>query len=150
MRDLGTLGGNGSVAKGINARGEIVGMSTDEFASPTPFIYYGTGTMLALPGASSSTAIAINNRGQIVGSGEGIYGFLIEGDKVTRLDRLPEVVAQGWRHLEPTGINERGWIVGTAVNAEGNLRAFLLVPAHEAYPKPVRLRTGSLAPGKGG
>jgi probable HAF family extracellular repeat protein len=144
MRDLGTLGGNGSVAKGINSRGEIVGMSTDEFGSPTPFIYHGT--MQALPGASYSAAIAINNRGQIVGSGEGIYGFLIEGDKVTRLDRLPAVVAQGWRHLEPTAINERGWIVGTAVNPDGNLRAFLLVPANEEQPKPVRLWTHSQAP----
>jgi probable HAF family extracellular repeat protein len=147
MRDLGTLGGNSSVARGINSRGEIVGMSADGFGSPTPFIYHGK--MQTLPGTSYSAAIAINNRGQIVGSGEGIYGFLIEGEKVTRLDRLPAVVAQGWRHLEPTGINERGWIVGTAVNPEGNLRAFLLVPANEERPKPVRLWTGSLAPGKG-
>lgn len=139
MRDLGTLGGNGSIAKGINSRGDIVGMSTDEFGSPTPFIYHGT--MHALPGTSYSAAIAINNRGQTIGSGEGIYGFLIEGEKVTRLDRLPAVVALGWRRLEPTGINERGWIVGTAVNPEGNLRAFLLVPANEEHPKPVRLRT---------
>jgi probable HAF family extracellular repeat protein len=147
MRDLGTLGGNSSVARGINSRGEIVGMSTDSFGSPTPFIYHGK--MQALPGTSYSTAIAINNRGQIVGSGEGIYGFLMEGEEVTRLDRLPAVVAQGWRHLEPTGINERGWIVGTAVNPEGNLRAFLLVPANEEHSKPVRFWTGSLAPDQG-
>jgi probable HAF family extracellular repeat protein len=75
-----------------------------------------------------------------VGSGEGIRGFLIDGDAVTRLDTLPAVVAHGWRRLEPTGINDRGWIVGTGSNADGDLRAFLLVPASEVRAKPVRLR----------
>jgi probable HAF family extracellular repeat protein len=138
LRDLGTLGGNGSAARGINARGEVVGMSTDEFGAPVPFIYHGA--MQALPVPSYSSAIAINARGQVVGSGEGVYGFLIDGDNVTRLGQLPGVVAKGWRRLEPAGINERGWIVGTGVNPEGELRAFLLVPAREALAKPVRLR----------
>jgi probable HAF family extracellular repeat protein len=132
MRDLGTLGGGSSFARDINARGDVVGMSGDEFAAPTPFIY--DGTMRALPGPSYSSAIAINRRGQVVGSGEGIYGYLIDEGAVTRLDRLPAVVAKGWRHLEPTGINDRGWIVGTAQNPEGDLRAFLLIPRGEDKP----------------
>ena len=41
MRDLGTLGGNGSSAKGLNDRGEIVGLSTDANAQPRPFIFDG-------------------------------------------------------------------------------------------------------------
>jgi len=138
LRDLGTLGGNDSVARGINARGEVVGMSTDEHGAPAPFIH--DGAMQALAGISYAAAVAINNRGQIVGSGEGIYGFLVEGERVTRLGQLPAVIAGGWRRLEPTGINERGWIVGTGVNPDGELRAFLLVPANEAYAKPVRRR----------
>ncbi|HET7731500.1 MAG TPA: hypothetical protein VFK48_15865 [Usitatibacter sp.] len=126
MRDLGSLGGNNSAARGINARGDIVGMSANELAQPTPFIH--SGAMQALPGPAYSGAVAINNKGQVVGSAEGTYGYLIEGDEVTRLSTLPAVVAKGWRKLVPTGINERGWIVGTGTTAEGDSRAFLLVP----------------------
>jgi probable HAF family extracellular repeat protein len=126
MRDLGTLGGSSSIAKGINDYGQAVGMSSNEHGQPTPFIY--TGAMQALDAPSYSAAIAINNRGQVIGSGEGIYGYVIDRGTVTRLDTLPAVTAKGWRHLEPTGINDRGWIVGTAMTPSGDLRAFLLVP----------------------
>jgi probable HAF family extracellular repeat protein len=128
MRDLGTLGGGSAAARGIDSRGEIVGMSTDQFSSPTAFIYQGA--MQALPGPSSSSGIAINDRGQVVGSAEGYYGYVIENGVVTRLDRLAAVVSRGWRHFEPTGINDRGWIVGTATNADGDFRAFLLTPVN--------------------
>jgi probable HAF family extracellular repeat protein len=126
MRDLGTLGGNSSIAKGLNDVGEIVGMASDANGAPTPFAY--TGAMHALPAPTYSAAIAVNNRGQVIGSGEGIYGYLVDGGTVTRLDTIPAVAAKGWRHLEPTGINERGWIAGTAMTPAGDLRAFLLVP----------------------
>jgi probable HAF family extracellular repeat protein len=126
MRDLGTLGGSSSIAKGINDMGEVVGMASDANGAPTPFAY--TTAMQALPAATYSAAIAVNNRGQVIGSGEGIYGYLVDGGAVTRLDTIPAVSAKGWRHLEPTGINDRGWIVGTATTPTGDLRAFLLVP----------------------
>lgn len=126
MRDLGTLGGASSIAKGINDRGEIVGMASDARGVPTPFLY--DGAMRALPGPSESAAIDINRRGTVVGSGEGVYGYVLAHDTVTRLQSLPEAVARGWHHFEPTGINDRGWIVGTAFDASGEPRAFLLVP----------------------
>jgi probable HAF family extracellular repeat protein len=129
MRDLGTLGGNSSTAKGIDDRGEIVGMSGDVNGTPTPFIV--SARMLPLGAPAYSAAIAMNNRGQVVGSGEGIYGYIIDNGTVTRLDTIPAVSARGWRHLEPTGINDRGWIVGTAMTPGGDLRAFLLVPPGE-------------------
>ena len=137
MRDLGTLGGNMSAARGINAQGEVVGQSSNEFGQPTPFIH--GGAMRALPGPAYSSAIAINGRGQVIGSGEGIHGYLLEGGAMTLLGEIPAVVASGWRRLAPTAINERGWIVGTAENADGDLRAFLLMPAGNAS-KPRRIR----------
>jgi hypothetical protein len=30
--------------------------------------------------------------------------------------------------MEPTGVNQRGWIVGTGFDPQGQPRAFLLVP----------------------
>lgn len=129
MHDLGTLGGGNSIAKGINDRGEVVGMASDAHGVPTPFLY--DGTMRALPGPSESGAVDINQRGMIVGSGEGVYGYMVVGDTSTLLQSLPAVSKQGWHHFEPTGINKAGWIVGTAFDANGDPRAFLLVPGGE-------------------
>jgi probable HAF family extracellular repeat protein len=127
LHDLGTLGGSASSAKGVNDHGEIVGMSSNNFGQPQPFVF--DTAMHALPGPSYSSAVAINNSGQVVGSGEGTYGYLLDGDRYTRLDTLPAVVAKGWRHLEPAGINDHGWIVGTATTPSGDLRAFILIPS---------------------
>jgi probable HAF family extracellular repeat protein len=138
-RDLGTLGGNGSSARGINDNGAIVGMSADANGQPQPFLF--DGAMHPLPGPGYSGAVAINNRGQVVGSAEGTYGYLIENGQYTRLDTLPAVAAKGWRKLEPTGINDLGWIVGTATTPGGDLRAFILIPATE------RARVASVARG---
>jgi probable HAF family extracellular repeat protein len=126
MRDLGTLGGGNSIAKGINDRGEVVGMASDAHGVPTPFLY--DGAMRALPGPSESAAIDINQRGTIVGSGEGVYGFILAGGSATLLQSLPAASRPGWHHFEPTGVNDRGWIVGTAFDAGGEPRAFLLIP----------------------
>ena len=126
-RDLGTLGGNGSSAWGLNDLGLIVGMAGNASGQPRPFLY--DGAMKDLVNAPAyATAVAINNAGQVVGVAEGSYGFVLDGDEVIRLDTLAPVIEKGWRHLDPKGINDRGWIVGTARTASGDLRAFLLIP----------------------
>jgi probable HAF family extracellular repeat protein len=132
LRDLGTLGGSMSAARAINARGDIVGQSSNENGQPTAFIH--RGSMQPLPGPSYASAVAISASGKVAGSGEGSYGYVVDGNSVTSLGELPEVTAMGWRKLEPTAMNDRGWIVGTAENAEGDLRAFLLLPKSGAKP----------------
>ncbi len=125
-RDLGTLGGGSSSGAGIDDRGDVVGMSFDATSQPRPFVF--DGAMHALAGAPSySGAVAINNAVQVIGSGEGVYGWLVDNGQYTQLSKLPAVTSKGWTHLEPTGINDRGWIVGTGTDANGNLRAFLLM-----------------------
>lgn len=126
LRDLGTLGGASSIAKGINDRGQVVGMASDERGVPGPFLY--DGTLRALAGPLESAALDINNRGEVIGSAEGTFGYILVHDAATRLDTLPEVRARGWHRVEPTAINNRGWIVGTAVNAQGDTRAVLFLP----------------------
>lgn len=138
MRSLGTLGGNHSVARGINSGGDVVGQAANEFGQPTPFIH--RGAMQALPGPSYSSALGISASGRVIGSGEGVYGYVIIGGSVSLLGELPAVVARGWRKLEPRAINDRGWIVGTAESAEGDLRAFLLMPASASKPYRPGLR----------
>jgi probable HAF family extracellular repeat protein len=120
LRDLGS-----GRAFAINDRGEVVGMTSNH--GPVPFIY--SGVMTFLPGPGYSSAVAINNAGQVAGSGEGIYGYLLEGGSYTRLDVLPGVAAKGWRHLEPSAINSRGWIAGSGVDPQGNPRGYLLMPS---------------------
>jgi probable HAF family extracellular repeat protein len=126
LRDLGTLGGSTSVANGINERGQIVGMADTALHRPTAFVY--SGTMRQLAGPEFSGAVDVDNRGLVVSSAEGYYGYIVQGDAVTRLDKLPDVVAKGWHHMEPTDMNARGWIAGTGFDPEGNPRAFLLLP----------------------
>jgi probable HAF family extracellular repeat protein len=124
--DLGTPAGASSIAKGINDRGEIVGMASDGRGAPGAFFF--DGTLRSLPGTADSAAIDINNRAEIVGSAEGSFGYIVVRDALTRLDALPEVRAQGLHRVEPKAINDGGWIVGTAVNAQGDTRAVLFIP----------------------
>ena len=119
---LRSLGVSVTNAYGFNDRGEIVGMSSFGHG-PEPFIY--DGTVHQIPGAYSyAGAVGLNNNGQILGSGEGIYGFVMEGGKATTTDAL---LGGAWRHSEPDAINDRGWIVGEGGSAN-DFHAFLLLP----------------------
>ncbi|HXF78532.1 MAG TPA: hypothetical protein VN598_06700 [Usitatibacter sp.] len=144
LRDLGTLGGFSS-AKGLDDFGRVVGMSTDAHGTPYPFMW-ANGTMQAIPGPSGSSAIDIDDAGLVIGSAEGTHGYFLDGGTYTRLDTLPAVVQKGWRHLEPTGVNNRGWIVGTATDSGGNLHAFLLMPLRRATTTAVEFGRSAGAP----
>src|SRR5260221_5104116 len=131
IRDIGSLmDGGGATARGINDQGEVVGMAGAAPGSPVAFVY--DGVMRALPGPSFAGALAINSRGQVIASGEGIHGYFIDGGTFTRFDNFKVVSDRHWHGLEPTGINDRGWIVGQGFNENNEPRAFLLVPADPA------------------
>lgn len=68
--ELGTLGGEMSVAYAINDRGEVVGQSDNAEGEKHAFIWDATRGMRAIPGITrkESRAMDINNKGQVVGS----------------------------------------------------------------------------------
>ena len=133
IRDLGTLGGASSRASAVNNRGVVVGSSHDWRNVPTAFVYEPGVGMRGLFTFGTSSAVGINDRGAIVGSvnqgAEGLNGgYLHEDGQVTLLDSLPAVRAAGFTRLIPFAINNRGWIVGGGIHADGSSTAFLLIP----------------------
>jgi len=66
----------------------------------------------------------------VLGSGEGVYGFLMEGGQVVRIDTL---LGAPWNHSEPSAINDRGWIAGQGGSTDG-FHAFLLIPKENVAP----------------
>jgi probable HAF family extracellular repeat protein len=123
MRSLGTLPGYvNSQAYGLNDRGEVVGWTynTNPVTAATVqnfrgFVIDRAGVMHDLGTLGGATAIArdISNSGQIVGGSRIADGrnraFLYDHGTMTELPSL------GGLSDEATGINERGWMVGSAV-----------------------------------
>ena len=102
-------------------------------------------TDLGLLGCTiESNANAINNVGQVVGYSQTINGISIatlwNGNNVIDLNSFltASTKSAGWVLTDATGINDNGWIVGDAVNAQlGETHAFELsispVPEPETY-----------------
>ena len=126
MKDL---GGDCSMALGINSSGQIVGNS---IVSPghSNGILWQNGKMTVL---DVEDAWDINNVGQILcGSGslkDGESNFLYEAGNYYALDDLV-LNLDGWSMLDGYSINDLGQIVGSGY-IDGEEQAFLMTPVPE-------------------
>jgi probable HAF family extracellular repeat protein len=145
---LGTLGGTGSAAYGINDAGQVVGESaTPGDAYAHAFFWNGSAMKDLGTFGDSSQANDINNNGQVVGMSDGVFAdfmqthavtWTINADgSVTMTDLNDLVAGQGWSLGEATAINDKGQIVGWGYNENNPFgwHAFLL--SQEAAPVPL-------------
>jgi probable HAF family extracellular repeat protein len=114
MKDLGTFGGRFGTALAVNSHGVVVGAASDAANLVHAFVYDGGPIRPLFPGETgNSQAVDINDHGTIIGWRQGAgSSFIYDDGVVTMIEQIPEVKAQGWFWLTPTGINDRGWITG--------------------------------------
>jgi probable HAF family extracellular repeat protein len=134
MQDLGSLGGNLSVAYGINASGQVVGYSyTTSNASRLAFLYTN-GQMQDLGSLGGwSDARGINASGQVVGwsslaGNAPQHAFLYTNGQMQDLNSLVDL-PPGVSLEYAYGINDQGWIVGQTSSGH----AYLLTPIPGAF-----------------
>jgi probable HAF family extracellular repeat protein len=171
IKDLGTLYGCGetisgvcaSAAFGINAAGQVVGVSGDASnANLRPFLY-SNGKMTdlgTLAGSTNGYAYAINNNGQAVGyssdfkANDPASGTISESfttatlwtinsdGTATPIDLNSLIAGSGWTLWGATGINDKGQIVGYGIQGEGpeaTFHAFVMSPNAAPVPLPPAL-----------
>ena len=127
ISDLGTLGGDTSLARGINDLGQVVGESAVQSGQTDydhAFLWQdGKMTDLGTFGGQSSKALGLNNQGQIVGGLVDSSGqwqpWIWEDGSITFLGSL------GGTDTSPEDINDRGQIVGGSGTADEQWHAFL-------------------------
>jgi probable HAF family extracellular repeat protein len=141
--NLGSLGGNFSVANGINDSGQVVGESWTSTLQSHAF-FYDNGTMTdlgILPGGVRSEAYGINDAGQIVGNSFNIAwsdfatrAFLFENGTMYNLNDLIDPNS-GWLITDARAINNHGQIAASGYNPAVGSCALLLTP-FSAVPEP--------------
>jgi probable HAF family extracellular repeat protein len=139
MRLVGTLGGWFAAPYGLNAFGQIVGVSNrapgERDNSQRGFLYAG-GVMIDLTSGGpgfNNVALAINRYAQITGYGYEWNGTtlqqraLLYGPVLTDMNSLilPD---SGWILEQGTAINDKAQIAGFG-NINGQEHAFLMTPA---------------------
>jgi len=122
------LGGDTSVAYGINALGDVVGSAMTGRAYKYHAFLWHDGKMIDLTSTSAyaTWATAINVLGEIVGCARDSAvrfengGFVYLSDEVENLE--------DWNLHCASDVNDEGAIVGWGTRTDGHFRAFLLKP----------------------
>jgi probable HAF family extracellular repeat protein len=139
IRDLGTLGGATGMANAINDSGEVIGLA--DTPSSTHAYLWRRGKMTdlgTLEGDCFSGAFGINAHTQVVGQSincdftEG-RAFLWENGSIIDLN-LFVPSGSNLTLTDVETINDRGEMFGISTLADGNDRAFLLIPCDENHP----------------
>ena len=118
-----TLGGNASVAYGINDSGTVVGFAGTASGFDHAFSYSnGTMTDLGTLGGSNSVAFGINDSGTVVGYSRAAsnlpHAFSYSNGTMTDLGTF------GGNFSDAYGINDSGTVVGGADVSSGYSHAF--------------------------
>jgi probable HAF family extracellular repeat protein len=144
MQDLGgSLGGDYTGAYAMNDAGEVVGyafLPGDTTFHAALWSHPGKMTDIGVVGNDTcSSAGSINVRTQAVGESapdcnfDNARAFLWERGSLINLNALiPHRSALYLQYAE--NINDRGEIVGTGLDAQGNGHAVLLIPCDESHP----------------
>jgi probable HAF family extracellular repeat protein len=139
--DLGTFGGNESLANAVNSRGQVVGLSTNTV--PDPFDFYGFGTQMhaflwqsgvmrdlgTIGDGPDSIAYWVNESGQVAGFSyisstpnplTGVppaHPFLWENGTMHDLGTIG-----GTQVFQLNGLNKRGQVIGSMTLADEDSR----------------------------
>ncbi len=128
-------------ARDINDLGQVVGEACFYIHNsaflwlPEPAYGLSAGMfVLGVPGQLGATAHAINYWGQVVGEGYHDIGAFI-WDSLNGVRGLNDLIdsQSGWTLISAKDINDLGQIVGSGLNPQGIIHAFLLTPIHEPY-----------------
>jgi probable HAF family extracellular repeat protein len=149
ITDLGTLGGTYSQGFGINASGQVAGVSFTAAGYSHGFLYDGTMHDLGTLGGNESNAQGINSIGQVTGwasTNGDVINHAILYDMVHGMVDLNLLIPplSGWELTNGIAINDAGQITGFGT-LNGATHAFLLTPI---VPEPATLSlamVGSLA-----
>lgn len=133
-----------------NGNGWITGDARDPSIGDTAFLWSPSSALISLgvlQGAARSFGADVNSDAWAVGwndgGANGEQAFLwTPGDGMLDLNAVV-VDAQGWQIQRARSINDMGYIVANAMNADGSIRAVLLTPVPE--PSTWALMFGGLA-----
>jgi probable HAF family extracellular repeat protein len=134
--ELGTLGGNHSVAHMINEVNQVAGVSLlpGDFARHA-FLWQDSNMQdLGTLGGSESFPLAISNAGEIVGysytnDDENVHAFVWDGNSMKDLNRLVSPARLGNARLRRSeDINDSGQILASGLSADGEERVYVLTP----------------------